>query len=123
MNEADVVFLCLPDSAARESVPLVSNNKTCIIDTSTAHRIDSNWTYGLPELNKNHREMIRNSYRVAVPGCYATGFIISLNPLVKEGIVPKEYPIVSTAVSGYSGGGKKLIEWYKTSHFINLNSP
>lgn len=80
LNEADIVFLCLPDAAAKESVSLVSNSKTRIIDTSTAHRTDIKWTYGLPELNKNQREIISNSYRVAVPGCHATGFVISLHP-------------------------------------------
>lgn len=123
LNDADIVFLCLPDIAAKESVSLVSNNKTRIIDASTAHRTDINWTYGLPELNKDQREAICNSYRVSVPGCHATGFIVSLYPLVKEGIVPKEYPINCYSISGYSGGGKKLIQWYKNGHFSNVHSP
>lgn len=123
LNEADIAFLCLPDAAAKESVSLVSNSKTRIIDTSTAHRTDIKWTYGLPELNKNQREIISNSHRVAVPGCHATGFIISLYPLVKQGIVSKEYPVTCYSVSGYSGGGKKLISWYKNNHLSNINTP
>lgn len=94
-----------------------------IIDGAPAHRIDTNWTYGLPELNKKQREAIRNSYRVSVPCCHATGFIISLYPLVKEGIVPKEYPINCYSIPGYSGGGKKLIQWYKNGYFSNMHSP
>lgn len=123
LNEADIAFLCLPDIAAKESVSLVSNSKTRIIDTSTAHRTDIKWIYGLPELNKKQRDMIRNSYRVSVPGCHATGFIISLYPLVKQGIVSKEYPVTCYSVSGYSGGGKKLIRWYENNHFSDINSP
>lgn len=123
LNEADIAFLCLPDIAAKESVSLVSNSKTRIIDTSTAHRTDIKWVYGLPELNKKQRDMIRNSYRVSVPGCHATGFIISLYPLVKQGIVSKEYPVTCYSVSGYSGGGKKLIRWYENNHFSDINSP
>lgn len=109
LNEADIVFLCLPDIASKESVSLVSNKKTRIIDTSTAHRTDINWTYGLPELSKMQRDKIINSYRVANPGCHATGVITTLYPLVNQGIVPKDYPITATSISGYSGGGKKLI--------------
>lgn len=123
LNEADIVFLCLPDIAAKESVSLISNKKTRIIDASTAHRTDTKWTYGLPELNKNQREVIRNSHRVAVPGCHATGFIVSLYPLVNQDIVPTEYPITCYSVSGYSGGGKKLINLYEDNHFSNMNSP
>lgn len=123
LNEADIVFLCLPDIAAKEAVSLVSNSKTRIIDASTAHRTDVNWTYGVPELNKSQRELIRNSHRVSVPGCHATGFIMSLYPLVKEGIVPKDYPVTCSSISGYSGGGKKLIGWYDNEYLSNINSP
>lgn len=123
LNEADIVFLCLPDTAAKESVSLVTNSKTRIIDASTAHRTDANWTYGLPELNKNQRELIRNSHRVSVPGCYATGFAMTLYPLVNGGVVQKEYPITCFSVSGYSGGGKKLIEKYENGCYSEVTSP
>ena len=123
LNEADIVFLCLPDIAAKESVSLVSNSKTRIIDASTAHRTDANWTYGIPELNKSQRDAIKNSYRVSVPGCHATGFVMSLYPLVNDGVVPKEYPITCSSITGYSGGGKNMIEWYEKGHFKNVGSP
>ena len=115
LNEADIVFLCLPDDAAMESVSLVQNDRTRIIDASTAHRTNDAWAYGLPELSPFHREKIRTSKRVSVPGCYATGFNILLHPLIKEGIVPKDYPVTCNAVSGYSGGGKKLIAQYEAA--------
>jgi N-acetyl-gamma-glutamyl-phosphate reductase len=123
LNEADIVFLCLPDAAAKESVSLVENSKTCIIDASTAHRTDNSWVYGLPELNKSQREKIKNSKRISVPGCYATGFASLLYPLVKEGLVPKDYPITCYSVSGYSGGGKKLIGRFAQGNFAHINSP
>lgn len=113
LNEADIAFLCLPDPAAAESVSLVDNPATCIIDASTAHRTDPGWAYGLPELSPAHRERIGGSKRISVPGCYATGFNIILHPLVANGIVPPDYPVTCHAVSGYSGGGKKLIEKYE----------
>lgn len=113
LNEADVSFLCLPDEASRESVSLVSNPNTRIIDASTAFRTDPNWAYGLPELNKQQREIIRDSTRISVPGCHATGFNMMLYPLVSNGIVPKDYPITSYSVAGYSGGGKKMIADYQ----------
>lgn len=109
INEADIVFLCLPDQAARESVSLVKNSTTKVIDASTAHRTQSGWAYGLPELSCEHREAVKNATRLAVPGCYATGFIAAVYPLVKAGILPEDYPVTSHALSGYSGGGKKLI--------------
>lgn len=113
LNEADIVFLCLPDDAAKESVSLVENDRTRIIDASTAHRTNDAWAYGMPELSPLHREKIRSSKRVSVPGCYATGFNILMYPLIKEGLVPKDYPVTCNAVSGYSGGGKKLIAQYE----------
>lgn len=115
LNDADVAFLCLPDEAAKESVMLVENDRTRIIDASTAHRTNEAWAYGMPELGSAWREKIKNSKRVAVPGCYATGFIMLLHPLVKDGIVPKDYPVTCHAISGYSGGGKKLISKYEAA--------
>ncbi|HOQ07704.1 MAG TPA: N-acetyl-gamma-glutamyl-phosphate reductase [Clostridiales bacterium] len=112
INEADIVFLCLPDDAAREAVSLVENENTRIIDASTAHRTNDGWVYGFPELSSWHRERIAASGRVAVPGCYATGFTALMYPLVKAGIVPADYPVTCHAVSGYSGGGKKRIAEY-----------
>lgn len=113
LNEADIAFLCLPDQAAIESAALIKNNRTRVIDASTAHRINPDWAYGLPELSSKHRNNIINSKRVSVPGCYATGFNTLLYPLISGGIVPADYPITCNAVSGYSGGGKKLIEKYE----------
>ncbi len=125
LNEADIAFLCLPDDAARESVSLIENDNTRVIDASTAHRTNCAWAYGLPELSSQHRSSISNSMRVAVPGCYATGFNILTYPLIKEGIVPKSYPITCHAVSGYSGGGKKLISQYESNETLNeyMKSP
>lgn len=113
INASDITFLCLPDAAAREAVAMVENENTVIIDTSTAHRTEEGWAYGYPELSKEHREKIKNGKRIAVPGCYATGFITLAYPLVKGGILPKDYPVAAFAVSGYSGGGKKLIAEYE----------
>ncbi len=113
INEADYVFLCLPDDAARESVSLVENPNVKIIDASTAHRTDPAWAYGFPELSKRHREKIAASKRVAVPGCYASGFIAIVYPLVEAGIIAPHQAVSCYAVSGYSGGGKKMIERYE----------
>ena len=113
INEADVAFLCLPDAAARESVGLVENENVRIIDTSTAHRTEEGWVYGFPELSAKHREAVRNAKRIAVPGCYATGFITAVYPLTAGGILPKDYPVSAFAMSGYSGAGKKTIAVYE----------
>jgi len=113
LNKADVAFLCLPDAAAKESVSLVHNNTTRIIDASTAHRTDPRWTYGLPELNKQQRSRIKKSLRVCVPGCHATGFNLLMYPLVTGGFVPADHPVTCHSVTGYSGGGKKLIAVYE----------
>jgi len=110
MNEADIVFLCLPDDAAIESAKLVTNPNTVIIDTSTAHRTDPDWAYGFPELDKELENKINNSKRIAVPGCYASGFLSIVYPLVKLGVIDKNYQISANAISGYSGAGKKGIE-------------
>ncbi len=113
INSSDITFLCLPDAAAIEAVELCTNPDVTIIDASTAHRTAPGWAYGFPELSKEHREAIRNGKRIAVPGCYASGFVGLGYPLVKEGILPADYPVSVFAVSGYSGGGKKLIAAYE----------
>ena len=113
INASDFTFLCLPDAASIESVSLCTNPKTRIIDASTAHRTNPDWAYGFPELDKSFREKIVSSNRVAVPGCYASGFVAIAYPLVKSGIMQKDYPVVVHAVSGYSGAGKKAIAQYE----------
>ncbi len=113
INESDYTFLCLPDDAARESVSLCENPNTKIIDASTAHRTNPQWAYGFPELSREHREKIAESRRVAVPGCYASGFNALAYPLVKAGLIPSDYPFVCHAVSGYSGAGKNAIAQYE----------
>ncbi|MFN9773366.1 MAG: N-acetyl-gamma-glutamyl-phosphate reductase, partial [Burkholderiales bacterium] len=117
INEADAVFLCLPDAAAREAVALVdpSNTRTRIIDASTAHRVADGWTYGLPELSPEQRRAIRGARRVAVTGCHAAGFILALAPLVAAGLVPRDYPVACHSLTGYSGGGKKMIADYEAA--------
>ena len=114
LNEADVAFLCLPDAASKESVSMVENPDTRIIDASTAHRTNAEWAYGFPELSKSHRRAVENSKRVAVPGCHASGFNLIMYPLVMEGIVPADYPVTCHSISGYSGAGRKFIELYES---------
>ena len=111
INSADLAFLCLPDAASREVMPLLRPDVK-VLDTSTAFRTDAAWDYGFPEL-KGQKEKIQNSYRVAVPGCYASGFISIARPLVELGLVPQSYPFSCTGISGYSGGGKKMIAQYE----------
>ena len=124
INSSDITFLCLPDAASKESVSLVSNPDVRIIDASTAHRTEIGWAYGYPELSDEHREAIKTGKRIAVPGCYATGFITIAYPLVKGGIVPKDYPVSAFAVSGYSGAGKKTIAVYEDKdRDVELDSP
>lgn len=113
INGADAVFLCLPDDAAREAVGLVENKNTVVIDASTAHRTSPGWAYGFPELSARHRAAIVNGKRIANPGCYASGFLALVYPLVAAGVLPKDYPLVCHAVSGYSGAGKKGIAEYE----------
>ena len=113
INAADIVFLCLPDTAAKESVSLCENNSVKIIDASTAHRTNPEWAYGFPELSLAHRKKVESSKRVAVPGCHASGFISLVYPLIAGGIVSPDYPFVCHSVTGYSGGGKKMISEYE----------
>jgi N-acetyl-gamma-glutamyl-phosphate reductase len=114
INESDVTFLCLPDDAAKEAVSLCTNPNTCIIDASTAHRINPEWTFGLPELAKDQREKIRASKRIANPGCHATAFILALRPLVAAGLLPASTQMAANSITGFSGGGKKMIEQYES---------
>ncbi len=124
MNSADVVFLCLPDDAAKEAVTFVTNEKVLVIDASTAHRVTPGWEYGLPELSASHRANIAKSKRIANPGCYATGFLVAVYPLIALGIADKAYPFTCHGISGYSGGGKKMIAEYENSERpYQLDSP
>lgn len=113
LNAADIAFLCLPDAAAREAVLLIGNERVRVIDASTAHRTDTAWAYGLPELSARHREKITASRFVSVPGCYATCFALAVYPLVAHGVIAPDYPVVVNSVTGYSGGGRELIEKYE----------
>jgi len=114
MNEADVVFLCLPDTAAKEALTLITNPNTKVIDASTAHRTHPEWAYGLPELSEGHRAKIKNSKRIANPGCHATAFLLALYPLLSAGILSHSAPITCFSLTGYSGGGKKMIAQYQS---------
>jgi N-acetyl-gamma-glutamyl-phosphate reductase len=111
--DADIVLLCLPDDAAREAVRLIQDDKTRVIDSSTAFRTADGWIYGIPELKAGQRAKIREANRVTNPGCHATGFNMALYPLIDKGIVPLDYPVVAYSITGYSGGGKKLIGVYE----------
>ena len=115
LNAADVAFLCLPDAAAKEAVALVTNPNTCIIDASTAHRVAPGWTFGVPELAPGQRDALRKAKRIANPGCHSTAFIALLRPLVDAGIVARGLPVTATSITGYSGGGKKMIEEYQVA--------
>jgi N-acetyl-gamma-glutamyl-phosphate reductase len=115
LNAADVAFLCLPDAAAREAVALVDNPNTCVIDASTAHRVAPGWTFGIPELAPGQREALRAAKRIANPGCHSTAFIALLRPLVDAGLVARDLPVTATSITGYSGGGKKMIDEYRAS--------
>ena len=125
INASDVTFLCLPDVASRESVSLVEpgNDKTCVIDASTAFRTDDNWAYGLPELSRAQRERLRTAKRIAVPGCHASAFVLSMQPLVAGGLVPANFAAHAYSITGYSGGGKKMIAEYEAGGDARLMSP
>lgn len=123
LNEADIVFLCLPDDAAKESVTLITNPKTKIIDASTAHRVDENWTYGLPELNADQREALKGARYVTNPGCHSTAAIVALYPLIQEGVLAHEAQVTLLSITGYSGGGKQMIETYVTTEEIAYKAP
>ena len=113
LSLADIAFLCLPDKAAMEAVSLIENDHVAVIDTSTAHRTNDAWAYGFAELSPAHREAIRNSKRIANPGCHASGFIEGCYPLVAHGVVPADFPLTAYSLTGYSGGGKALIAEYE----------
>ena len=116
INSSDVVFLCLPDAAAIEAVSLIENDAVTVIDASTAHRTNPAWAYGFPELDSSFEEKIKNSTRIANPGCHASGFIALIKPLVDNGIISSDTPLVCHSITGYSGGGKKMIAEYEESN-------
>jgi len=118
LNSADVAILCLPDEAAREAAALIKNSHVRVLDASTAHRTAAGWVYGFPELEPGQREKLKSAKRVSNPGCYATGFIALVHPLVRAGIIPADWPVTCNAVSGYSGGGRAMID-----EFENTSSP
>ena len=113
LNTADIAFLCLPDAAAVEAVSLIDSDHVAVIDTSTAHRVSDGWAYGFAELSDAHRKAIVTSKRVANPGCHASGFIAGVYPLVKHGVISADFPLTAYSLTGYSGGGKKLIAEYE----------
>jgi N-acetyl-gamma-glutamyl-phosphate reductase len=118
LNEADIAVLCLPDEAAREAVALIENPAVRVLDASTAHRTAAGWIYGFPELEREQRAEIATARRVSNPGCYATAFLAIVRPLVRAGLIPAAFPITANGISGYSGGGRAMIE-----EFEHSNSP
>lgn len=123
LNAADVAFLCLPDAASREAAALVTNPNTCLIDASTAHRTAPGWVFGLPELCRGQRDALRQSKRIANPGCHASAFILAVRPLVDAGLLTPEALVTATSITGYSGGGKSMIAQYEAGGDAKLMSP
>ncbi|MGN1095982.1 MAG: N-acetyl-gamma-glutamyl-phosphate reductase [Eubacteriales bacterium] len=120
LNDADVAFLCLPDAASTEALAMVENENTVILDTSTAHRTDDDFAYGFPELSENFAEKIKSSKRIAVPGCHASGFIALIYPLIEAGALQKDTKLSCFSITGYSGGGKKMIADYESEECDKL---
>jgi N-acetyl-gamma-glutamyl-phosphate reductase len=126
LNAADIAFLCLPDAAARESVSLLEpgNDRTRVIDASVAHRVAEGWVYGIPELSREQARAIQGSRRIANPGCHATGFVMLLTPLIAEGVIPRDLAAKCFSLTGYTGGGKKMIAQYEADPpDAGLNGP
>jgi N-acetyl-gamma-glutamyl-phosphate reductase len=113
LNAADIAFLCLPDAAAREAAALVTNSRTCVIDASTAHRTATDWVFGLPELTRGQRDLLRKTKRITNPGCHATAFILLVRPLIEAGLLDPAAALTAQSITGYSGGGRKMIEQYE----------
>jgi len=123
INASDVTFLCLPDVASRESASLVENDRTVLIDASTAFRTSADWAYGLPELTRAQRDRVRNAKRIAVPGCHASAFVLAMRPLVEAGLIAPDFAAHAYSLTGYSGGGKKMIAEYEAGGNGKLMSP
>jgi N-acetyl-gamma-glutamyl-phosphate reductase len=120
LNDADTVVLCLPDAAAKEAVALLGEGPARVLDASSAHRVAPGWVYGLPEVTASQRDAIRTAKRVSVPGCYPTGFILGVRPLIDAGVLSAEQPLSVNAVSGYSGGGRPMIERYREAEAVGI---
>lgn len=123
LNQVELAVLCLPDQAAREAVEMIENPEVKILDASTAHRVDPNWVYGFPEMSPEQASLLRGARRVANPGCYATGAIALLRPLISEGLMPSDYPASIHAVQGYSGGGRQMIESFEVDGPNQVRDP
>lgn len=120
LNFCDIAFLCLPDAAAIEAVNMIENENVVVLDTSTAHRTNDGWAYGFPELSKEHFEKVASAKRIAVPGCHASGFIALVYPLIEKGIINKDALLTCHSITGYSGGGKKMIAEYEDTERAEL---